>query len=1019
VVGYRGSRVISVVIAQEASPAYFTFRGVKPAPCQADFAGANRDQVALPAGQTDISLKSNFMGEQNEMRTFRTGDYTNTQPPASGGDLTTWSFDAASGVLTQKKDASNQATDYTYNSRGLVETITQARFVSGTSGPRVKTTLGYLSGSTEVTSQTFNDSGVTTTLGYTYFRSGLVDTITDATGTRTFTYDATLQLDYETLDATFYAGRKVVRQYDTTHRPIGFTLKTSANAVELQQTHAYDGTTGLLASVSAQQGTGSPRVFGYTYESGTALLDKMSTGSGGTLFSLDRDYENISGPKRDLVASIQATYGAGAAITDFDYTYRDDRRRDTAKQTGTAFADYGDGSAGSESTYYRYNYNLRGELTSAIGYLGPNVTSTATPLSGRFHEYGYDGAGNRTTSNPTGDNTVVNGNKLFETSYTLNALNQIAQRENPFLSVSGTVQSAATGVSVDNLPAGKQGGHWSGEAFLTNSNVAAAATIPVKAIKAGTPDLGQSGSVLGVIAPDPETISYDADGNLTRDGQWTYTYNQRNQLIRMTSALPTTGSFAGVDRYDLEFVYDFGGRRVQKQVTNLRTTTVTTSRYVYDGGPASRSLGGGWNLVGEYAVSGNTIGALTRSYTWGLDIAGSLAATGGVGALVQISVHNGGTVSDYYPTSDANGNVSALVKSDGTLAAAYEYDPFGQLVRVKEFDSAIAGNPFRFSSKFTDVESGLVYYGHRYYSPSLGRFINRDPIGEQGGINLYAFVGNDPVNSIDVLGLLPIVELPPYVVSEDRYPNFGDFFFRGGFDRYFGDRVIGGGGGPIEIPPMEPIKTPDIVVPLAPNNEGPWSDEKCKGLASQITSAQGSLDRSLNAVNGGRSFIDMSRADYVGGRMAPGSRSATDLVSTGSDSLSVAGALLIPWGNRAKTAGVVVGGVSNITNTGLAGYAYSQGRYGDALMFGTAAVTDLMSVASNTIPALKVVTVPVDIGKGAFGASMILIGIAQNESARTAAESAYDRHFDKMQSIEGQKRADIGTQQALYNEHCK
>src|SRR5690606_8521129 len=44
--------------------------------------------------------------------------------------------------------------------------------------------------------------------------------------------------------------------------------------------------------------------------------------------------------------------------------------------------------------------------------------------------------------------------------------------------------------------------------------------------------------------------------------------------------------------------------------------------------------------------------------------------------------------------------------------------------------------------------------GYRYYSPSMGRFINRDPIGEQGGLNLHAFVGNDPVNAVDVLGLM-------------------------------------------------------------------------------------------------------------------------------------------------------------------------------------------------------------------------------------------------------------------------
>ena len=58
----------------------------------------------------------------------------------------------------------------------------------------------------------------------------------------------------------------------------------------------------------------------------------------------------------------------------------------------------------------------------------------------------------------------------------------------------------------------------------------------------------------------------------------------------------------------------------------------------------------------------------------------------------------------------------------------------------------------RFATHFTDKETGLVYYGQRYYHPSLGRFINRDPIAEDGGRNLYAFTANNPVNSWDYLG---------------------------------------------------------------------------------------------------------------------------------------------------------------------------------------------------------------------------------------------------------------------------
>ena len=128
------------------------------------------------------------------------------------------------------------------------------------------------------------------------------------------------------------------------------------------------------------------------------------------------------------------------------------------------------------------------------------------------------------------------------------------------------------------------------------------------------------------------------------------------------------------------------------------------------------------------------------------------------------------------------GNVSALLDSaDGSLDAKYEYGAFGEPLRVGG-SSIAADNPFHFSTKYTDTDgarervdgdaegvarrakeagapwalmrqSGLVYYGFRYYSPSLGRFLNRDPFGEEGGSNLYGFVENDPVNGGDYLGL--------------------------------------------------------------------------------------------------------------------------------------------------------------------------------------------------------------------------------------------------------------------------
>ena len=62
-------------------------------------------------------------------------------------------------------------------------------------------------------------------------------------------------------------------------------------------------------------------------------------------------------------------------------------------------------------------------------------------------------------------------------------------------------------------------------------------------------------------------------------------------------------------------------------------------------------------------------------------------------------------------------------------------------------------NPYRLSTKYQDDETDLIYYGYLYYNPSTGRWPNRDPIGERGGMNLYGFVGNSPLNRVDRLGL--------------------------------------------------------------------------------------------------------------------------------------------------------------------------------------------------------------------------------------------------------------------------
>jgi len=307
--------------------------------------------------------------------------------------------------------------------------------------------------------------------------------------------------------------------------------------------------------------------------------------------------------------------------------------------------------------------------------------------------------------------------------------------------------------------AGRKGRYWADEVVVNNAVRPWWGTLVLFAAKpgggGGGSDLYRTDSRTAFLAQALQSFTYDYDGNLTSDGVWDYGYDAENRLIWMeTNSNALTYSFP---HRVLQFKYDYAGRRVQKRVINGATSAeISSRRYLYDG----------WNLVAEYeAPSGTSLGSIVRSYTWGLDIVSSLGGAGGVGALLQITDHGSGKT--FLPTYDGNGNVVALLNgSTGAVGATYEYSPFGETVRAQVADSVLAEQPFRFSTKFTDLETGLVYYGLRYYEPKNGRFINRDPMGEGGGLNLYGFCGNNGVNRWDLLGL---VENGNYEVVQDEY----------------------------------------------------------------------------------------------------------------------------------------------------------------------------------------------------------------------------------------------------------
>ncbi len=182
----------------------------------------------------------------------------------------------------------------------------------------------------------------------------------------------------------------------------------------------------------------------------------------------------------------------------------------------------------------------------------------------------------------------------------------------------------------------------------------------------------------------------------------------------------------------VSYRYDHGGRRVRKTLAAGSDTA-----FVYDG----------WNLVAEYNLAS---ALLTRRHTWGMDLSGSMQGAGGVGGLLATESLDAANLGTWFPTYDGNGNVGEYLDGTGTVAAHFEYDPFGNTLVNTDAANRF---PFRFSTKYCDQETGLYFYGYRYYDPLNGRWPSRDPIDEEGGINLYGMVGNDPVNGFDYVGL--------------------------------------------------------------------------------------------------------------------------------------------------------------------------------------------------------------------------------------------------------------------------
>lgn len=207
--------------------------------------------------------------------------------------------------------------------------------------------------------------------------------------------------------------------------------------------------------------------------------------------------------------------------------------------------------------------------------------------------------------------------------------------------------------------------------------------------------------------------AYDLDGNLIFDGLWSYTYDTQDRLIALENG-----------KTRVEYTYDPFHRRLSKAVfTNGKRNH--RERYLWDQD----------NEIGAIDESGKITQLRVLGEGFGAEI----------GAAILYELNN----KSYIPIHDHNGNVAVLIDiKTQKPAETCRYTAFGEELTPHSI------SPWRFSSKRIEKESGLIFFGRRYYLPTLGRWITQDPQGFDDGPNLYAYLSNCPLIRIDPYGLM-------------------------------------------------------------------------------------------------------------------------------------------------------------------------------------------------------------------------------------------------------------------------
>jgi RHS repeat-associated protein len=602
------------------------------------------------------------------------------------------------GLIQSITDAQNHTTSYTYDSRGNRTSVIDP--INGSSHP---TSFAY-DAMSRLTGITYPDG---TTASFAYDSRGRRISATDQNGkTTTYAYDAAdrlisvtdaasnlTQYGYDTegdlTSITDANNHTTYFAYDTMGRVIQTTFPST-----LTETYGYDRLYNLTSKTDRKGQT-----IQYVYDSLYRMTSKTypDETSASYVYDLVGKIQQVSDPTGTYAFAYDNMGRLIGTSTQYTFlpghNFQNSYAYDAASNRTSLTAP--DGSTNS------YNYDTLNRLSS--------LTNS---LTGQFG-FGYDALSRRTQlTRPNGVNTNYNYDSV---SHLLSVLHQAG---------STTLDGASYGYDY-------AGNRTSKTNYLNGitSNYGYDAIYELLQVT-------QGGSTT-------ESYSYDAVGNrLSSSGVPSYSYNSSNELASNSSGSYTYDANGNTlsDPSGKSYSWDFENRLTQVVNPGVGTTAfhydpfgrriqkagpLGTTNFLYDG--MDRNA----NVIEEVDNAGNVLARFTQS----LDIDQPLAE------------YRSGTTS-YYEQDGIN-SVTSLSNSAAALASTYTYDAFGKLTA----STGTLTNPFQFTGRNYDTETGISYYRARYYDENLGRFITEDPIGFIGGHNFYRYVYNNPAGLNDPWGL--------------------------------------------------------------------------------------------------------------------------------------------------------------------------------------------------------------------------------------------------------------------------